>query len=97
MPTSYLQARLREDCEQAARLNVSPGAVAALGEDQEPESARREARGGGGLGKVTQLKVTQLMKLRWVVRLLAYFREFGPLGGKQDQFAALNVIFGLAC
>jgi hypothetical protein len=37
------------------------------------------------------------MKLRWVVRLLAYFREFSPLGGKQDQLAALYDIFSLAC
>ena len=41
---------LRGDCEQAARLDVSPGAVAELDQGQEPESARREASGRGGLG-----------------------------------------------
>jgi hypothetical protein len=35
------------------RLALSVGPLAALGEGQEPQSARRKARGRGGLGSLT--------------------------------------------
>jgi bifunctional non-homologous end joining protein LigD len=45
-----LQARLRRDRVEAARLPLPFRALAALGEDQESESARGDARGRGRLG-----------------------------------------------
>jgi hypothetical protein len=45
-----LQARLRGHREQAAWFTLSVGAFAGLAEDEEPECARSEARGRGGLG-----------------------------------------------
>jgi hypothetical protein len=53
-------------------------------------AVRREAEEDWGSG------AGHSMKLR-AVWLLAYFREFSPLGSKQDQLAALYDIFGLAC
>src|SRR5437763_1735607 len=44
-----LSARLRRDCLEAPRANVSSGPLAALGEGQEPESASREAGSRRGL------------------------------------------------
>jgi len=41
---------------KAAWLALSLGAVSALGEGQEPESACRYARGGGGLGALTAMR-----------------------------------------
>jgi hypothetical protein len=47
-----LQARLRGDRVEAARLNLSPGPVAALAQGQKSECAGGKARGRGGLGAV---------------------------------------------
>jgi len=47
-----LPARLRGDCLEAAGFILSLGPVAALGQSQESECSRCEARGGGGLGAV---------------------------------------------
>jgi len=47
----------RSHCQQAARLALPLGAVGALGEGQEPESAGGEARGRRTLGPLTQTVV----------------------------------------
>ncbi len=52
-----MQARLRGHRIEAARLALSLGAFATSGEGQEPQSARCQARGRGGLGPTQSVKV----------------------------------------
>jgi ATP dependent DNA ligase-like protein len=51
-----LQARLRGHRLEAAWFPLSLRPLTALGEGQKPESARRHAGGGGGLGRLTRGK-----------------------------------------
>ena len=52
-PKRGVQAWLWGDCVEAAWLALPFRALAVLGEGQEPQSARRDARGRGGLAFAT--------------------------------------------
>ncbi len=49
-----MQARLRGDRIETARLILSLGTLAALDQGQEPECASGKARGGRGLGRLNK-------------------------------------------
>jgi hypothetical protein len=87
-----LSARLRGHRVEAARLALSVGPVAALGEGQEPESAGCNARGGGGLGALTllapptSLLITNADELTVLPRAIRAVRKSESLRGKNHSY-----------